>query len=1172
MQRLIAVLLFVCLAASGGMAQQRDFNLRFWGIMNTSGSIDQPVKKISAGGNHSLALLTDSTVVAFGHDSAGQCRVPAVLRGVTAISAGYDFSLVLKKDSTITAWGNNMAGQSAVPNGLSKVTAISAGSSHSLALKADSTVVAWGDNYFGQCRVPTTLRSVVAVSAGAVFSMALKADGTVKAWGDYINRTTTIPTGLSGVIAIAAGSYHALALKANGTVVAWGDTSSGKCNVPPGLRGVVSIAAGTNYSMALKSDGTVTLWGTNWFPHWSVPVGLTSVVSIATGEDFFLSLKADGSIIGWGDNRRGQCTAPKELLKVVSVSAGDQHILALKADGKVSAWGNNSVNQCQVPINLSNVIAISAGGAHNLVLKNNGKVIAWGSNDEGQCDVPLNLSSIISVSAGYAHSLALKSDGTITAWGYNALGQCNVPPGLRGITAISAGLGFSIALKTDSTVVAWGDNGRGQCNVPIDLRGVIAISAGYSSVLALKSNGKVIAWGDSSYYLCNVPPNLRGVVGISSGGTNGISLKADGTLVGWGDNRFEQFRLIAGLQDISAIAAGGDFGVALVGPLPAQSGNRRLTGQVLEAGNGNCIRDAGEKGIAYQAIQAVPAAGGQRSQTRYGFTDTSGRFHLYVDSGRYTVSPVTSLDNQLLQRQVCPPSNAGYTASLTDSTYQVDSLNFALEQRVCPRLEVSISARRRRPCFSSQTVIVYQNSGYAAQAGVVAHLKLPRFVRLKSASVPYTFSVPDSVYHFALGTVASGGQGRILIQDSVVCNTSLTGIEQCTRAWLTPGVAPCQWPAGYDGSVVSVQGGCTLPGSRSGQVRFTLKNTGRAMSTARAYRVYQDTALAYEGSYQLASGDSLVLAFPQAPYSSTLTMEAEQDSLSPTGRWERNFASCAPLLSIGGGGTGGGNASRHGNVAAFPPSASPVESRDCQPIRNSYDPNDKQVEPRGISREGNIEPGTWLSYKIRFMNKGSDTAYIVRITDTLPEHVDLSTLRLGASSHLYTPKLSGRGRPVLTFEMAAINLPDSGRSGSDKAAGFVSFRIRTDKAAPLGTRIENKASIYFDFNPAVVTNTTQNTLYRPLITPHLIDSVRIITASKTRQSATGSMFSVEPNPGAGRVVVKSSSLGTLEVYGADGKAMLYPISKGATELDFSRLARGLYLLRLNGAGTRWVKE
>ena len=217
-----------------------------------------------------------------------------------------------------------------------------------------------------------------------------------------------------------------------------------------------------------------------------------------------------------------------------------------------------------------------------------------------------------------------------------------------------------------------------------------------------------------------------------------------------------------------------------------------------------------------------------------------------------------------------------------------------------------------------------------------------------------------------------------------------------------------------------------------------------------------------------------------------------------------------------------------------------------------------------------FEPGTWLTYRIRFINKGNDTAYMVRVVDTLSNDLDLGSLQIGASSHRFEPQISGKGKPVLSFVSYNINLPDSARSGQAAASGFLDFRIRASNAAPLGTQIKNHADIFFDFNPAVRTNTVLNTLYRPTLTPGIIDTV-IITATR-KPNRTPVPFTIQPNPGNGKLTLTASRAGQLQILATDGKSSSLSISKGNNTLDLSALPTALYLLRLNGTALRYVKE
>jgi hypothetical protein len=95
---------------------------------------------------------------------------------VVEISAGPSHSLALLANGTVVAWGDNMFGQTNVPALLTNVVAISAGSRHSMALTAEGGVVEWGE-VIGDVARPADLPNVVAIAGGDVFSLALLQDG-----------------------------------------------------------------------------------------------------------------------------------------------------------------------------------------------------------------------------------------------------------------------------------------------------------------------------------------------------------------------------------------------------------------------------------------------------------------------------------------------------------------------------------------------------------------------------------------------------------------------------------------------------------------------------------------------------------------------------------------------------------------------------------------------------------------------------------------------------------------------------------------------------------------------------------------------------------------------------------------------------------------------------------
>lgn len=141
----------------------------------------------------------------------------------------------------------------------------------------------------------------------------------------------------------------------------------------------------------------------------------------------------------------------------------------------------------------------------------------------------------------------------------------------------------------------------------------------------------------------------------------------------------------------------------------------------------------------------------------------------------------------------------------------------------------------------------------------------------------------------------------------------------------------------------------------------------------------------------------------------------------------------------------------------------------------SYDPNDKQVYPIGYGEAGAVALSTrHLDYTIRFQNTGNAPAIDVVLSDLLDESLDLSTLQVLGYSHAPTQVSIGADRE-LVVRFDGIQLPDSGASFMD-SQGFFRFRIDLLPGRSHLTEIRNTAHIFFDLNPAVITNTTLTTL------------------------------------------------------------------------------------------------
>ena len=478
-----------------------------------------------------------------------------------------------------------------------------------------------------------------------------------------------------------------------------------------------------------------------------------------------------------------------------------------------------------------------------------------------------------------------------------------------------------------------------------------------------------------------------------------------------------------------------------------------ITGTVYNDLNGDCLRDANEPALPNIAVAAQPG-------NYYGLTDEKGQYTISVDTGSYTVQqllPTQEVGRTIVQGCASPAmlSFAGYGNTLSGP-------DFGDQASTAPYLSVSVGSTRRRRCFRSTTTVSYSNTGFAAVANAQVKVALPQYVVFISANAPHTRDAQGN-YVFQVGALPPTARGTILIQDSVVCgNSAIRGLTVCTNASITP-ANPYPAPPNWNRASVAVQGR-TQAGN---QVRFVLRNTATtAMTDSLALRIFQNSDLSLQHNYRLAAGDSLVLRVPATR--PVVRLEADQPAGHPT---QRIASSTVEVPALGTAGQ------PNPNMLASPPNVpGPETAEDCQPIVDSFDPNDKQVVPTGTTAQHYTPTGVPLRYQIRFQNTGTDDAYRVEVVDTLAANLDLRTLRVATATHPFRLTVTGHGRPVLTFTFDNINLPPSTRDAAG-SNGFVQFSIQPKAGLPARALIENHADIFFDYNLPVRTNATTNRIY-----------------------------------------------------------------------------------------------
>lgn len=342
------------------------FHLLIWPINKTF------AQDLSVGLYHNQYICKDGRAMSWGKDCGegrtgrwGNKHYPGYVNlpfGIKKVSAGGYHSLYLDSMGYVWSSGKNDFGQTGTGFqgatthmiiGIDSIIDISAGISHSLFLRYDGTVYACGRNHARQLGDGTNilrstpvlipgLDSVVQLSAGIDFSLFVRSDGSVYGSGSngcgklglgpYNYNFNSPPVkidSLTNIKSASAGEYNSLFLDYNGRAYFCGDNGSNQAGLnsqenhiyyPLQINGVDSItqvAVLTEWSVFLRSDSTVWICGRNVGAFVSGGTNfdgstvveqiqtLSGVTEIAVGSGHLVFEIGDSILFSMGDNHDG---------------------------------------------------------------------------------------------------------------------------------------------------------------------------------------------------------------------------------------------------------------------------------------------------------------------------------------------------------------------------------------------------------------------------------------------------------------------------------------------------------------------------------------------------------------------------------------------------------------------------------------------------------------------------------------------------------------------------------------------------------------------------------------------------------------------------------------------------------------------------------------------------
>jgi hypothetical protein len=457
-----------------------------------------------------------------------------------------------------------------------------------------------------------------------------------------------------------------------------------------------------------------------------------------------------------------------------------------------------------------------------------------------------------------------------------------------------------------------------------------------------------------------------------------------------------------------------------------------LKGSVIWDKNANCKSDAGDEKLR-DALVAIKDINGKIT---YSSVSENATYEVVLPLGIYEIS--TTIGGEMrLWNSICTPSK---TINLATANEVLQSDFLVQQTKDCAIVEASMSAQGFSADEKSVLNVKYKNIG-AKMFAAVAKITLMPSLTMIGVSQPFTKN--NAILTVKLGDIEPQQAGSFDISvkspPNFVQNQAITNTIE-----ILPNPI-CFNNSNWNGAEIRIFATC-----EKDSIRFAAQNIGTTSTPINGLIIEDDVMLFTKKIITTLNPKDSSMIKTLAANGKTYRFEIDQAINFP----RRSM----PTVSVEACRKNASGSFSVGYVNQYAQDDTDFSSDiDVKEVENGTNYNKLSSYPKGYSNQNFIPQNQDIEYMIRYRNAGLQTDSSVFIIDTLSAHLDLSTLRMGASNQPFSYEISDKN--LLQIKFPKLKLFGN-QVNADSSELFVQFRISQKKDVAIGTVINNRSAIF----------------------------------------------------------------------------------------------------------------